>query len=267
MNGNEMDPNGHDDELAQRLEAYARERLSPEVAATLRLRTAVMREAHRRLAPAASPEGGPATRPRVARRRTQRRGRIVPALLAAALALLALAGGALAARPGGPLYEARLALEELLLPPGGDARAAADLGRLEDRLGELVSAASSGDGNGVAAALAAYRELLDETSSAAGASDVRDAALEAAIAHHLDVLNELLTRVPEQARSGIEQAIERSGKAVEKIHAGGGPDSPPDNDPDPGSKPVGPTGEPPGQSNKPDRKPPGQSSDRPSRAP
>jgi hypothetical protein len=266
MNGNEMDPNRHDDELARRLEAYARERLSPDPSATTRLRTTVMHEAQRRLAPAA-PDGASAPTPIFAVRRTRRRGRLVPALLAAALALLALAGGALAARPGGPLYEARLALEELLLPPGGDARAAADLGRLEDRLGELVSAASSGDGNGVAAALAAYRELLDETSSAAGGSDVRDAALEAALAHHLDVLKDLLTRVPEQARSGIEQAIERSGKAVEKIHAGGGPDSPPANVPDPGSEPVGPTGEPPGPSNRPDRTPPGQSSDRPSRAP
>lgn len=266
MNGSEMDPNRHDDELAQRLEAFARERLSPDPATKIRLRTAVMHEAHRRLAPP-PPEAAPATPPVVTLRRTQRRGRIVPALLAAALALLALAGGAMAARPGGPLYEARLALEELLLPQGGDARAAADLGRLEDRLGELVSAASSGDRNAVAAALAAYRELLDETSSAAGGSDVRDAALEAALTHHLDVLKDLLTRVPEQARSGIEQAIERSGKAVEKVHAGGGPDAPPGTEPGPATETDKPTKEPPGQSNKPDRTPPGQPSDRPSRAP
>jgi hypothetical protein len=189
---------------------------------------------------------------------------MLPALLAAAMALLILAGGALAARPGGPLYEARLAVEELFLPSGADARAAADLGRLEDRLDELVAAASSADPGAVAAALEAYRELVEETAAAAGGSDVRDAALEAALAHHIEVLNEVLARVPEQARSGIEQAIERSDRAVERIHRGNDPA--PGGYPEPGGEPE-PTRVPPGQSNKPDRTPPGQSSDRPSRAP
>lgn len=267
MNGSEMDPKRQDDELARRLDAYARERLSPDAPVTIRLRTAVMREAHRRASLAAGGQPVPALPAVAAARPARRRGRMLPALLAAALALLVLTGGALAGRPGGPLYEARLAIEELFLPPGGDARAAADLGRLDDRLDELVTAASSGDPNAVAAALAAYRELVEETAAASGASDARDAALEAALAHHLAVLNDLLSKVPEQARSGIEQAIVRSDKAVERIHGSTGPDPARGGVPDPAAETDEPTKEPPGQSDRPDRTPPGQPSERPSRAP
>lgn len=265
MNDIDMNPHSRDDELKRRLEAYGRARLSPDTASSARMRARVVLEAQRRSPTSASrePVARPSTPAVVVPLAPRRRG-ILPALLAAALVVLMLAGGALAARPGGPLYEARLAVEAAFLPSGAEARAEANLRRLEARLAEAVEAAANRDGRGVAAALAAYRRLVDETAGASGASDVRDAVLEDALAKHLDVLNDLLSRVPDQARPAIEQAIERSDKAVEKIHQGGGPKPSPGTEPDPGSKPPN---EPPGQSAKPDLTPPGPPSERPSRAP
>lgn len=259
MNGMNMKPDRPNGELARRLEAYAGARLSPESAASERMRARVMLAADRRSAPPASPApaAGPST-PGIVLPFGRHRRRMLSALLAAAFILAMLAGGALAARPGGPLYEARLAVEAAFLPSAADARAEANLGRLEARLGEAVNAAASGNEHAVGAALGAYRRLVDEMAAASGASDVRDAALEAALGHHLDVLNGLLSKVPAEARPGIERAIERSDEAVERILGDGG------SQPGPGAKP---TNQPPGQSARPDRTPPGQPPGRPSRSP
>jgi hypothetical protein len=264
MNGSDMDPEIHDDELERRLEAYAQARLSPDASASARVRTAVMREAQRRSATAAAADrSASGTVDRVVVPFASRRRRLVPALLAAALALLALAGGALAARPGGPLYETRLAIEELFLPSSGDARAAADLGRLEDRLGELVEAASSGNADAVAAVLAAYRGLVDETAAASGGSDVRDAALEAALAPTSRC--SAISR-PRSPNRPVSASSKRSSGAT-------GPSRSCTRDPAravpsrrarPGG---GPTNGPPRAVRQTRQDPPGQSSDRPSRAP
>ena len=241
------------DELARRLEAYAHARLSPDAATSARMRSRVMHAVHRAdaLTPSVVPPTTPS--PAIVVPIGARGPRLALALLAAALMFAAFAVATVAARPGGPLYEARLAVEEALLPADPSARAAADLARLEARLDEARAAASGGDAGAVLAALEAFQELVDEKASAAGQSLEHDAALEDALDHHLDVLNGLLSQVPDAALPGLERAIERSDRAVERIHERGP-------DPDPGR---GPDNEPPGQSNKPDHVPEGPPTDLP----
>ena len=213
-----------DAELARRLLAYADERLSPDEAAAARMRARVMREARvvleARLAPAAEPTP--------IRRRTVAPGlrRAASLVLAAALSLVAVGGAALAASPGGPLYGAALWVEELTLPSGGEARVAADLGRLERRLEEAVRAANSGNQGAVQAALAAYREAVEHAMGAAGANADWLARLEAALEHHQTVLQGVLGMVPDQAKDAIQQAIEKSGNAMDRIGDPGGPSGP-----------------------------------------
>ena len=241
------------DELARRLEAYAQVRLSPDAATSARVRARVMRAAHRAAAPVAEAPAAPTPSPAIVVPIRPRGPRFVTALLAALLTLGLFAGAAVGARPGGPLYEARLAVEAAFLPSDPNARAEADLARLQARLDEARAAAEGGDAGAVLAALDAYQDLVDETASATGLSDEHEAALEDALGHHLDVLTDLLADAPDAALPGLERAIERSDRAVERIHERG-PASEPGN---------GPPAEPPGQSGKPDHSPQGPPSDRP----
>jgi uncharacterized membrane protein YgcG len=205
-------------ELARRLEAYAGARLSPDPAAVSRMRARVMLEARTQLEPArpmsAIPEPTPIRFARSLRR--VRRGAAI--LLAAALSITVVAGAALAAQAGGPLYDTRLWLEAVTLPADPAARTTADVTRLEERLGEAASASREGNEHGEAAALAAYQAVVDDALGAAGTDDALLAKLEETLGKHLTVLNGLLDKVPDQARSGIENAIRNSGKALEKAH-------------------------------------------------
>ena len=208
-----------DDQIARRLTAYAIFRLSPTPQATARMRARVMEAA-------ANVPARPAGRPQepvslaAYRVRLGGRSRAVVALLAAALSVLLLGGVAFAANPGGPLYGVRLWVETVALPSEPGARADADVDRLDARIDEAVGAAHDGNGSGTAAALAAYREILDDAVSAAGKPDSRTERLEAALARHQIVLATLLGFVPEPARDALEQAIERRDRAVEGIGAG-----------------------------------------------
>ena len=247
---------GGRDELGQRLEAYAHARLTPSAAATRRMRDRLMAEAHRRVvaaAPAAA-DGVP-REPGVVVPIAPRRS-LLSALAAAACLLIVFAAAAVAARPGGPLYEARLAVEEVLLPADGEARTEADLARLEARLAEAREAAANGNESAIAASLEAYGDVIDDTFMRLESSGVDDEALEDALARHLVVLTDLLDRAPIQALPAIEHAIERSDQAVEKINERPEPGST-------GGPSTGPGKEPPGQSHRPDRTPPGQSSEGP----
>src|SRR2546423_1007474 len=70
------------------------------------------------------------------------------ALAAATLAGLMLGTSVFAASSaGGPLYGTRLWLETATLPSDANARAAAELQRLQSRLGDTADAAVRGDGN------------------------------------------------------------------------------------------------------------------------
>jgi hypothetical protein len=215
-----------DDQLARRLTAYAQLRLSPTPDATARMRARVM-EAAVSVAAAGTP-GRPAARAqepiRLAAYRMTfgGRSRAFAALMAAALSVLLLGGVAFASSPGGPLYGVRLWVETVSLPSEPGARADADVDRLDTRLDEAVGAAHNGNGSATAAALAAYRDILEDALTAAGNLETRNERLEVALARHQVVLATLLGYAPEPARDALEQAIERSDQAVEDIGAGKG---------------------------------------------
>jgi hypothetical protein len=227
-----------DVELTRRLEAFAVARLSPDAAAVRRMRSRVMREARARLEMRATAgadrmtDGGAIVVPIHLGHGHRGLRRVAGLLLAAALAVSVVGGAALAAAPGGPLYATALWLEELTLPSGGEARAQADLGRLQRRLDEARAAAASGDGTALAAALAAYGVAVDDAVATAGTNEAWLARLKVALGNHLAVLAALTADVPEQARHAIEQAIVKSSGARDRI---GGPDGP--NGPDGPSTP------------------------------
>jgi Domain of unknown function (DUF5667) len=215
------------DELARRLEAYARVRLSPSPAAVARMRSGVMS------AVAGAAASGPIAE--TMRPAEVREGRIIrfrqmrfapprtaiAALLAATLSLLLISGAAFASTPGGPLYGVRMWVESVALPSEPDARADAELNRLEARMDEVLLAAGAGNGSGVNAALAAYDQILTDALDAASRGQLdHTQRLALALNRHHQVLIDLLDQVPDQARDAIANAIERSGQATPGAGAG-----------------------------------------------
>jgi hypothetical protein len=266
-----MDMLGGDAILGRRLMAYADTRLSPDLATSSRLRARVLAVAHRRADLARGDAGLMLlSRPEVsasmaslplnwaaqARHRASGRGRVgrrqraLAALLAATLGVAVLAGGVFAARPGGPLYDARLWAETLTLPSDPSGRALAELARLEARLREASEASRSGDTASLTAALAAYQSIMTEASAAAILSDddVASAVVATGVGRNIQVLQALLDRVPSQASDAISRALDsaitRSNAAVDRIGAsrtnnggnGAGPSQPAGG---PASRPTG----------------------------
>jgi hypothetical protein len=233
------------DELGRRLGAYGLERLSPELAASARMRARVLAVAHRQatlaradasLAVLRAPDAGtlvpitgserPASIGSAAGRARPWR-RLAAASLAATLALAAVGGTVFAARAGGPLYETRLWIETVNLPTDPSARAVAELDRLSARLREATEATAAGDGNGAAAALAAYAAIVDEASSHAivAGDAVASAAIQAGIARNVSVLEALAERLPPTAAAAVtralDRALEHSSSAMDDLdHAG-----------------------------------------------
>lgn len=213
---------GGDLEIEQRLDAYARVRLSPTERATARMRARVMREARLALA-----RGSTASLPvsidaaRARRRGLIRRG---AGLLVAAGLTLTVAGGAMAAaQAGGPLYPTRMWLETIALPADGAARADADLVRLEERMLEVIAAAREGDRAAVAAALLAYQQIADDALIAAHGDEAAIDRIRIALDRHLAILEAVAAKVPPQAseamRRNIDRAIERNGATLERIES------------------------------------------------
>jgi hypothetical protein len=203
-----------DMELEQRLEAYARARLSLAPDAAARIRARVMRDAHLALGSAANTPGLTAVGPRSVvhttgwnRARLRRGGAL---LLAAGLAIGVLGGTAAAAQPGGPLYGPRIWVEEVTLPADPSQRAAAELLRLESRISEIEVAARIGDQGAVAAAIAAYGEIADEALGEAGTDSSLLDLLRAALDRHLAVLQAVAATAPAEAQAAIERNIERA---------------------------------------------------------
>jgi hypothetical protein len=207
-----------DDLIARRLTAYAQFRLSPTPEASARMRALVIEAAAGMPARTARPAQEPVS---LAAYRSGfgGRSRLFAALMAAALSVLLLGGVAFASSPGGPLYGVRLWVETVSLPSDPGARTDADVDRLDARLDEAVGAARNGNGSATAAALAAYRDILDDALTAAGKLEARNERLEAALTRHQVVLATLLGYAPEPARDALERAIERSDQAVEGIGA------------------------------------------------
>lgn len=216
--------------LRRRLEAYADERLSPDPASAARTRARVLAIAHRRADQARASGaltivpalGAPEAEAAVARPRRGRR-RLAALLLASGLGVALMSGTALAARPGGVLYEGRLWVETIVLPTEPSDRALAELRRLAARLAEIDAATADGDHAAAAAALAAYQRIVEQASAAAIASDdaVAEAVLEAGMGRNLVVLQALVGRLPTPAGAAISRAIERtiqhSGSAIDAI--------------------------------------------------
>jgi len=238
-NDNMQHQDPEDDELTRRLEAYAEARLSPELSASIRMRTRVMAAAHRQAALAradadrAAAESAIAAQAQVDRTRRSHWRRPLTALLAAGLTLGVGVGSVAAAQAGGPLYDVRIWAETLTLPSEADARAQAQLQRLQDRLAEAAAATAAGDTNAANAALEAYAAILNDATEGAGNDVSAAATLETGVRSNIDVLTVLAGRVPnDAARDAIERAIDRSDSAIDEIH--GNPNATP-----PGQNPEG----------------------------
>ncbi len=233
-----------DARLRRRLDAYAEIRLSPDPAATSRMRARVLAVAHRQAASAGTDAGlaivprvttdldlfRPVVQARSARRGARRgaaRRRGTAVLVAASLGLVLVVGTTFAARPGGPMYATRLWVESLTLPSDPAARSIAEVDRLNHRLSEAVDASRAGDPGAAAAALAAYGSIVESASTRAviDGDAVGSAALQAGVARNIERLTELSTRLPDGGSAAvsraIERAIQRSGEAVESIHGNG----------------------------------------------
>jgi hypothetical protein len=210
-------------ELERRLESYADARLSPDPRQMARIRTAVVSEARRTLT---RPKPLPVRRTGIGLRIFNGWRRSTVALAAASLAGLLLGGTAFAAsRPGAPLYGMRVWLEAATLPADQDARAAAELSRLQSRLGDVADAAARGDGSAVSAAVEEYRASVEESLATAGENHDLLARLEIELMRHRVVLASLLGLVPSNAQDAIQQVLDRDQHALDVINGRGQPGS------------------------------------------
>lgn len=218
-----------EDELTRRLEAYAEARLSPEPSATIRMRARVMAAAHRQaaLARADAHRAAAAIAAQAQGDRTRRSAwrRPLTVLLAAGLTLAVGVGSVAAAQAGGPLYGTRIWAETLTLPSEADARALAELQRLEDRLAEAAAAAAAGDQNAANAALEAYAAIANEATENAGNDVSAAATLETGVRSNINVLTVLAERFEtghgqagEAIERALQRAIDRSDSALDKLH-------------------------------------------------
>jgi len=209
------------DELERMLARYARVRLDPSAAQTRRARAAVTKEAWRRHFvggalpnPSMASAGGPTRLPFSA----WGQRRIGVSLAAAVLAGLLVGSTSFAAsRAGGPLYEARLNVETMLLPSQPEARLNAELAQAQARLADIVDAAGRGDAGAVSAAISAYDRSIQELGSPAGASSGR--ALQA-VEFHQTVLEHLLTSATGPSVKGLENALTHSSNVIDRLSGG-----------------------------------------------
>ncbi len=201
------------EELERIMARYARVRLDPSQAQARRARGAVMEATWRRRI---DPTGAVAASAVTHRRHGLFAGwtarRIGVSLSAAVLAGLMIGTSAFAAsRAGGPLYETRVAIEALGLPPGTDARVDAQLVQAQARLAEAMEAAGRGDDAAIAAALDAYDRIIDRLASIEGPPAMR--ALEA-IRFHRSVLLEVAANAPAGAANGLDRALANSDRVI-----------------------------------------------------
>jgi hypothetical protein len=208
--------------LAERLERYAADALSPDRAQLSRMRDNVVLAYLGRTT--RTHEDAQASRPWAWRWS-----------FALALALLLLGSGVVAAEsgPGQPFYQLRLTIASFTLPSQGAARERGLTAQLDDRLNEADAAVRNGDGRAAEAALQAYLHTLAELERAG----TLDPAILADLQHHLDVLRALISTAPSQATSGLQQAIDEANHAsgVTPIvkPSGGSHPSPAPRSPDP----------------------------------
>jgi hypothetical protein len=201
-------------ELERRLVFYAHARLSPDPGATARTRARVMREARLSFEAARIAVH---VAPNLAAARVSIRRRMVIPFLAAGLWLGIAVVSISAAQPGGPLYPGRMWIESAALPGAPGARTAAELERLDARVGEAFSGAARGDRAAVAAALDAYGLIADEaTAQSAGYPDL-EALVAAALNRHQAVLTAIAGGLSDRGNATASDAIERNiQRAIER---------------------------------------------------
>jgi hypothetical protein len=225
------------DEMEDLLAAYAEVRLGPSGPVLARIRRQVLMDAALRNAVTATQQRDAATDLVRARHGLQLRRAIAAVGLAAAMGL-GTSAIVLAAPPGSPFYNARVAIEAALLPPQVDARVASREQHLDERLAEAEAAAARGDYPALEAALAAYQAEVDATAADVGDDSDRLAHFEAVLAKHVAKLQALSVRLPNQTASdnAAEHAIAASEKAAKQIDdkgsRGGGHQSDPPSGPD-----------------------------------
>lgn len=224
-----------DPEVEQLLGRYASAVLTPDREAMTRVRAAVLQQAQ-----------VPAERPRAEvagiRRDTSREvvpvrrrglfppwtsGRLGLAFGVALLTVVMLAGTVLAgARAGGPLYTARLWLEQITLPGQPDARLEAEIARAQTRLAEATEAGAAGNDPGLQAALDAYARIVDQT-LAEGATAVAGAERATLAFEHqqsvLEAIQERLAESDSPAADALDHALERSSRAIVRLGQAGNP--------------------------------------------
>ncbi len=208
----DMHDDRYADEIEARLRAYAEARLSPSPEAVDRMRAAIM-------ARAAGAEALRETERALARISWLLRPRRAAALVLAATVAIGSTAAVFGATPGSALYGTRLWLEGLTLPSSSDARAAAQVGQLAQRLQEAQNAANGGDPAAVSAALDAYQDEVAAAVRDAGGDANRLARLEAALGIHVAALEALQSTAPAAAAPAIVAALDASHTTVKQIQA------------------------------------------------
>lgn len=201
------------DQIEDLLDAYADARFAPSGPVLARMRAHVLAQATELAAAGARRQSQrkPA-RWSMATLHVQRRA---AALGMAATFSIATTAAVLAAPPGSPFFNARLAIETAFLPNQADARLVSHEQHLQAWVAEAEAAAERGDAVALDAALAAYDAELDASVADLGDDPDRLAHLEATLGKHVAVLTALAVRLPEQA--AIEHALDMSQKAAAKL--------------------------------------------------
>jgi hypothetical protein len=127
-----------------------------------------------------------------------------------------------AAEPGDLLYgfDQKLEQVQLALALNPEAAAKTRLGHAAERLAEAQHKLDRGELEHAMDAIASYSEEISFLAGLEGNPEAVDPSilaelLKTARTTHVDVLNELLARVPEQAQTAIKHAIEVSSPAVD----------------------------------------------------
>jgi hypothetical protein len=232
------------DRVEDLLEAYAEGRLTASTPVLRRIRANVMAQAH--IADRARHE--PPTSARTLRILP---GFHVPrrayALGLAATLTLGTTAAVLAAPPGSPFYNARIAIEAALVPSQADPQMASIVQDLDARLAAAEAAAADGDIVRLTAALASYQGQVDQALSNVGDDLARLGRFEAVLAKHVAKLEALAARLAalpandQAVENAVEHAIDVSQKAVKQIREtkaqSGRPSSPPAQQPSPPNRP------------------------------
>jgi hypothetical protein len=174
----------------------------------------------------------PVKRKRQSKLKARRRFSLARFAVVLVLVMAALTGGsALAANnavPGDFLYDADLTLEQVLLnmAPSDEIAARIHLKIADERLAEAEKVLAFSDVRNSDAALEAYENEIAAIAQLVGSKSGADQEklarlLETALTKHITVLRNLLEKVPEQARYGIQNALFASSKA--KDNKGKGP--------------------------------------------